>query len=689
MQGPLGNATWSRSTGIARSYAMDGTHFFFGCPVNARNLTIYENFLSYGASGHFLTVAGTRAGKGVSQIIPNLLCYRGSAVVIDPKGENAWITTPRRRSFGQQVRIVDPWGEVNKRYGSQVGVEEEVACFNPLSVLKAGSEDFIDHLAYLADALIITQSTKDPFWDDTARELWAGLMAFVVENPAYSPYASLTLVRQLLMKSNEELQRTINAAVDLGTESYAARKLGQFENKEKITSIPSVIAAARTQTAFLDSPALTRNMAASDFSFDDLRQGGRPTTVYLVLPPDKLETYARWLRLMVSISIGTVQKGALERKTEAEQITVGEEVKEWEPQLPPKKESSLPTIMPTTREEVLGGVEGDLAAHLSMAPPKLDPLKELILPGLGPLPFEESSEIVTPERMKVRQRADIEEWWAQQSLDVRQAAEKLHTNPADLARAKGVAYMMSIYSQKPGAADKPVGVPNVEPVTELSPSLQPTRPPSQAKKALSDAEEGWRAEEAARIASLPVLFLLDEFGTIGKLAAISKAYGLAAGLGMVIWAFVQDLNQLKRHYPDEWETFVGNINAMICFGIMDQFTCEYVSKMLGTETVRYETRGTTGTRTTRIRPPTMEDIISRMFGETVSLEEDAGGSTSETTTPHVVAQPLASADLIRRMHSQKSIVIGHGDPAVCERVDYYRDPTFSSWARPDPKYQKR
>ncbi len=45
---------------------------------------------------HVMTIAGSRAGKGVSLIIPNLLLYEGSALVIDPKGENARITAGRR-----------------------------------------------------------------------------------------------------------------------------------------------------------------------------------------------------------------------------------------------------------------------------------------------------------------------------------------------------------------------------------------------------------------------------------------------------------------------------------------------------------------------------------------------------------------------------------------------------------------
>src|SRR3974390_1373765 len=37
---------------------------------------------------HLMTIAGSRAGKGVSLIIPNLLFYEGSAVVIAPTGGN-------------------------------------------------------------------------------------------------------------------------------------------------------------------------------------------------------------------------------------------------------------------------------------------------------------------------------------------------------------------------------------------------------------------------------------------------------------------------------------------------------------------------------------------------------------------------------------------------------------------------
>ena len=71
---------------------------------------------------HLFIMAGSRAGKGTSIIIPNLLHWQGGVFCIDPKGENASITAMRRgtkgkakgtgtstRHFlGQNVAILDP-----------------------------------------------------------------------------------------------------------------------------------------------------------------------------------------------------------------------------------------------------------------------------------------------------------------------------------------------------------------------------------------------------------------------------------------------------------------------------------------------------------------------------------------------------------------------------------------------------
>lgn len=79
---------------------------------------------------HMITVAGSRAGKGVSVIIPNLIFYPGSVLVIDPKGELASITARRRaRDLKQKVFVLDPFGRTAD------WVKPYRASFNPMATL--------------------------------------------------------------------------------------------------------------------------------------------------------------------------------------------------------------------------------------------------------------------------------------------------------------------------------------------------------------------------------------------------------------------------------------------------------------------------------------------------------------------------------------------------------------------------
>src|SRR5271170_6321526 len=98
---------------------------------------------------HLMTIAGSRAGKGVSTIIPNLIEYPGSVLVIDPKGENAEITANRRRKkpLGQDVFVLDPFGVSG----------HQTSHFNPLKMIDPASRTAVDDAALVAEALVIQE----------------------------------------------------------------------------------------------------------------------------------------------------------------------------------------------------------------------------------------------------------------------------------------------------------------------------------------------------------------------------------------------------------------------------------------------------------------------------------------------------------------------------------------------------
>ena len=69
-----------------------------------------SRFPSYADNRHLCSIGPTRSGKGATVIVQVLLQVPHSAVVIDPKGQNAAVTARRRRAMGQDVFVLNPFG---------------------------------------------------------------------------------------------------------------------------------------------------------------------------------------------------------------------------------------------------------------------------------------------------------------------------------------------------------------------------------------------------------------------------------------------------------------------------------------------------------------------------------------------------------------------------------------------------
>jgi type IV secretion system protein VirD4 len=246
--------------------------------------------LYYSGPGHLLTIAPTRSGKGVGSIVPNLLTADRSVFVIDPKGENAKITARQRRAFGP-VFILDPF-EVSGQAG---------AAFNPLALMSAESLDLAEDAATLADALVLDNGdAKDSHWNDEAKALISGIIMYVAASE--KPEArNLDRVRQYLTLPQETFKAFLQEMADSkAAHGLIARTGGRFLGKTGV-EFAGVISTAQRHTQFLDSPRIARALSRSDFSFADLVAG--VASVFVVLPPDRLETYNRWLRLMINAAL--------------------------------------------------------------------------------------------------------------------------------------------------------------------------------------------------------------------------------------------------------------------------------------------------------------------------------------------------------------------------------------------------
>lgn len=144
---------------------------------------------------HILTVAGSRSGKSVG-LISNLFFYPGSILATDPKGELADITAARRAGLGQKIYVVDPFGV------SGVTASKYRASYNPMNILTAGSETFLEDAALIAESIVVQSADqKDPHWDESAKNFIEGVIIHVATAQQYTSKRHLITVRELIKRA--------------------------------------------------------------------------------------------------------------------------------------------------------------------------------------------------------------------------------------------------------------------------------------------------------------------------------------------------------------------------------------------------------------------------------------------------------------------------------------------------------
>ena len=257
-----------------------------------------SKLMRYDGPAHLLTLAPTRAGKGVGTVIPNLLTVPRSVLVIDPKGENAKIAGEARKRFGA-VHILDPFGVTGL----------PASAYNPLGRLDAKSLDLGEDAASLAEALVMDPpgQQSDAHWNEEAKALLSGLIMFAVAHEDQDR-KTLATVREYLTLPPEKFRALLELMQDSAAAGgLIARAANRFLGKSD-REAASVMSSAQRHTHFLDSPRIVAATARSDFQFSALRHD--LTSIFLVLPPNRLDAYSRWLRLLVAQALQDIARDA-------------------------------------------------------------------------------------------------------------------------------------------------------------------------------------------------------------------------------------------------------------------------------------------------------------------------------------------------------------------------------------------
>lgn len=247
-----------------------------------------RRLLTFGGPEHVMLHAPTRSGKGVGVVIPNLLTWPDSVVVLDVKRENWTATAGFRATHGQEVILFDP-----------LDPEGRTARFNPLGhIERTDAIAVLDELQKLAVMLFPVPPHADPFWAEAARTGFIGVGAYVAETQEL-PF-SLGVVYGELTEGDPRtrLPQIMAARVDAGRPLSAGcvAALSDFCSASENT-FAGIKQTLTSRLGLWLNPRVCAATNVSDFDLRDLRE--RRISLYLCVSPDNLARIAPLFGLLL------------------------------------------------------------------------------------------------------------------------------------------------------------------------------------------------------------------------------------------------------------------------------------------------------------------------------------------------------------------------------------------------------
>jgi type IV secretion system protein VirD4 len=242
-------------------------------------------FLTFGGSEHVIVEAPTRSGKGTGIVIPNLLTWQGSVVVLDVKRENYDASAGFRAHYGQAVYLFNPTDR-----------EGRTARYNPLAYIdRSDPDDVIIELQKIATMLFLAPERGEAFWANGARTGFAGVGAWLAET-SDEPLTMGAIYRHLTEGDARSFFKKELANPHLKLSSGCRTALSDFAGGSD-NSFADIKKTITNVLGLWLNPIVDAATSASDFDLRDLRK--RHISIYLGVSPDELDRVAPLYNLLL------------------------------------------------------------------------------------------------------------------------------------------------------------------------------------------------------------------------------------------------------------------------------------------------------------------------------------------------------------------------------------------------------
>lgn len=275
---------------------------------------IIHHYLKHDGPEHIMAFAPTRSGKGVGLIIPTLLAWLGSSVVLDIKGENWGFTAGWLKSLGHHVMRFDP-----------ADPSGSAACFNPLQEITLDKLEAIQQVQNIALMLVDPDGKGlSDHWNKAAFSFFAGMILHCCITTPHEKKRPATLNDLVLMMSSEgqtseemltEMLETdhteilkelyTNPVIGSHAHTFISSSAREMLNKDE-KEASGVLSTAVVNLALYRDPIVAMNVSRSDFKLDDLMNAENPLNLYLAVSPSNIDRLKPILRLLTDMIIRRV-----------------------------------------------------------------------------------------------------------------------------------------------------------------------------------------------------------------------------------------------------------------------------------------------------------------------------------------------------------------------------------------------
>lgn len=301
-----GNARFANTTEIAKA----GLFSPDGIIVGKWN----NRFLLFPGAQFVLLAAPTRSGKGVGIVIPNLLNYAESLVVLDVKLENFLITSAFRAQHGQEVYLFNPFALSEDSDGNVLNGKTHR--YNPLGYISDDPRLRVTDILNVGYAIYPDGGVgNEGFFQDAARNLFLGLALYLCETPEL-PRTIGELLRQSSGKGqpvkthlqNIITERNYRESEDIDPDtgeitiklvpmkiwdgaglpplsSECVDAINRFTSTSEAT-LTSIMATFTVPLTIFASPVVDAATSANDFDLRQIRK--KRMSIYLGIPANKL-----------------------------------------------------------------------------------------------------------------------------------------------------------------------------------------------------------------------------------------------------------------------------------------------------------------------------------------------------------------------------------------------------------------